>query len=276
MQTSPTLPAGGIWLSDAVDPEAVVQPLVGTATGHPPALAETLGALSEVEGRYLSDHAGDTRTSITCLRKLYYDTLGWNTVLVPGTVQPKVPFKKRESDYPDDDPALADPWTLPWPKPTNEAEIRLWSPRRRLDACVAVSADGHEEEVPAGTMQEARLADGTTTDLGHVLAGLDARNHRAPIEGHAGWVLEDNLAAVTWLGDLASVLGELCFTALAYERAVTVDEINTCIEFGNPGVDMAGNIDAFLLDGDIAARVGGPAVTSLLGDYYATSAAEAL
>jgi len=118
------------------------------------------------------------------------------------------------------------------------------------------------------------MADGEVVDVGHVLAGLDAMNHPTAVAAPLGlYEMSSNVDAVTWAGDLGSVLAEVVFHQSRLRRQLKDAEIQAQIDLCAPPQDMLGNIDAYAIGAgyDISPAAGRP-VSDILLDYYGAPA----
>lgn len=96
--------------------------------------------------------------------------------------------------------------------------------------------------------QEVLLEDGSFCDIGHVFAGLDAHSHPTSVNAPLSIaVVNDNVGAVTWTGDLGSVLAEGIIAGITRGRSLTDPETQAIVnEYASPQ-DMLGNIDAYAM-----------------------------
>jgi hypothetical protein len=91
------------------------------------------------------------------------------------------------------------------------------------------------------------MPDGERVDVGHVLAGLDAINHPASVAPLGMYEIASNVDAVTWTGDLGSVLAEVLFQQIRRDRPLTNAEVQQQIDLCAPPQDMLGNVDAYVI-----------------------------
>jgi len=109
---------------------------------------------------------------------------------------------------------------------------------------------------------------GVPVDLGHLFAGLDARNHPASISLGGIVHLKSNMAAATYAGDLGSVAGEYILGSKksVHDLASKVDAVwlkQKYDAFISPE-DTAGNVDAYSMPIESSRSV-----TQNLKAYYA-------
>lgn len=201
-----------------------------------PSIHEFIRYLEEEEARYDERERTNIPLMISIFRKVFYDSTGWDKYLIRGArdVRPgyeRVEVEKCKCEF-------STPYFF---------KFAVW--RRRN-----VPWDDDRSIVPPlYKLQEIALADGTYIDMGHVLAGLDAWQHRQQVVFSVGGKIQTELAlrsnvdAVTWLGDLGSVLAETQFRFVSRGKYVTNEEIRRIIsEYASPQ-DMVGNLDVYAL-----------------------------
>jgi len=214
----------------------------------------------------------DTSYMITRLRKIFYGKDGWDSHLIPRAASVPRPYQVSEVEY--------DRFSLSIPGVSDT----IYVVRKRYQ----VRSGGQEPPIYQG--QELRLQSGFHCDIGHTFAGLDALNHPSAA-GILNIRITRNADAVTWVGDLGSVLAEWFFKRYDSRRgrgsALTLTELQEVID-GTDGLappqDMLGNIDAFAIRSHFnttgrrpgtAAPPGmswqAPKVSEILRDYYLQS-----
>lgn len=207
------------------------------------------------EDKLPRDERLDAKLMITRLRKLFYGGRGWDEYLIPGAAA--VPALYRFS--------VADPIRREFETPgPNVVDFVVGRPQ--LD-------DAPPQLTHPGELQDVRMPDGEVVDVGHVLAGLDAINHPAAVAPHGLFAMAHNIDAVTWAGDLGSVLGEILFARARLDRALTDAEVQAQIDLCAPPHDMLGNVDAYVIGAacDVGRDAGRP-VSDILLDYYGAPA----
>ncbi len=187
----------------------------------------------------------DTKAMITKFRKLYYNSKGWNEILVPGTTK-----------------------------------IAVFPASSVKNAMLK----SHEIALPvaensAGQTQYVKY------DIAHIFAVLDAANHNgtlSPLSVFPEGVLaklpdelkacvpavHDRLMACGWLGDLSEIIGEF-YLQKATTTAAKQRIIN---QFGIYYKNLA-NVDAMVMVDkyqDELASTAGKKLSSLFVDYYGT------
>ena len=232
-------------------------PLRGSAASAPEgtSIDAFLRVIRAEEDRLPQGERLDTRLTISRLRKLFYGGRGWDEHLIPGAagVTPLYPFEMAAP--------VRREFEAPGPNVLDFVD-------RRARLVGAPPALAHP-----GDLQEVRMPDGELVDVGHVLAGLDAINHRAEVAPLGLYEMASNVDAVTWAGDLGSVIGEVLFQEARLDRTLTVAEVQAQIDLCAPPQDMLGNVDAYVIGAayDISPRAG-RRVSDILLDYYGSPA----
>ncbi|HWK90416.1 MAG TPA: hypothetical protein VNP72_10480, partial [Longimicrobium sp.] len=189
-------------------------------------------------------------------RKLFYGAAGWDEHLIPGAAGVAPLYPVEEEDVPGTGHEVDIPWSPLSPDYVDRRTRLVGAPEALRDL---------------GAVQEVRMPDGTFVDVGHVLAGLDAMNHEESV-GHwytFGVGMRSNVDAVTWVGDLGSVVAESVLKAVETERYNTPEEYQQAFEVYASPQDLIGNIDAYVIRAgtDISAA-SGRRVTEILREYY--------
>ncbi|MCC5916857.1 MAG: hypothetical protein JJU02_05960 [Cryomorphaceae bacterium] len=243
--------------------------------GHKPedvlSLKEFLDLLREEEDYWDGDQ-NNTKLMISKLRKIFYDNWGWNSEAIRGA-------KAVEARY---EALIVDDTS-----PTDKKKYKKlkYQPKHREvvysknDRVYGSSRAGKPTFIYANDHQEVRLPDGNLCDVAHILCGLDAWNHHAPVTPLPNSLLaldlisphaNSNMDFVTWLGDIASVAADWFFEFLLGDgQELSTEELQRHILIGAPGSDMLGNIDAYAIKAfyNISARKG-MRVTEILHDFY--------
>jgi hypothetical protein len=188
-----------------------------------------------------------TSLMITRLRKLFYNSAGWDAHLIPGAagIAPG-----RSTTMQTD---RRDPLDLPGP-------LNATIHREHL------VVDGNPD---IARNQEVALEDGTFCDLGHVFAGLDASNHQQMVDGPGPINVRNNVDAVTWVGDLASAVAEIQFAVENNSGPISTAAQQALVdEYASPQ-DMLGNIDAYAIRADFGiSDTSGRKVSTILREFY--------
>ncbi|MBC8155295.1 MAG: hypothetical protein H7Z72_20585 [Bacteroidetes bacterium] len=263
-------------------------------------LAQFLTLLREEED-YYDDQQGQTRLMITRLRKIFYDQWGWNSELIRGSASVEnryrvdivatsetltVPKDSGKSAGPDSGNQPGETVTVPksHAKPVRRYNANEYQPKQRLvtyranDRVYGNTRVGQVPEIYRNDHQEVLLPEGNYCDVAHVLAGLDAANHRqvvSPLPGFLTFLtklvphVDSNVDIVTWLGDIASSSGDFLFCYLNTNRQLSLAQEQTFIDLDAPGSDMLGDIDAYVIGQHYPVSADeGPRLTDILADYY--------
>ena len=234
----------------------VHMPLSGPApeSGGQPAgvTLDTFLQVIEAEEARNATIANDTKLMITKLRKLFYGTRGWDAHLIPGAASVTPLYGVRETSTRSD---------LEVPYMPNG----MWYLENRTELIDAPEALRHPEQI-----QEVRMPNGDFVDVGHVLAGLDAHNHPEQDVGMGNISISTNEGAVTWIGDLGSVLAEAKIRAMRRgDVGMTEADYQAEIDRMAPSQDMLGNVDAYVIGRHYAiASRSGDRVSQILRGYY--------
>jgi hypothetical protein len=226
--------------------QRLTQPIVSAAPATAMPIRRFIELVEAEEARYPGDEM-KTSLMITRLRKLFYDSAGWNQHLIPGAagIAPGRPTSMQTDRH--------DPLDLPGP---------INATIKRDHLVVSGNPD-------IARNQEVALEDGTFCDIGHVFAGLDASNHQQMVDGPALINVRNNVDAVTWVGDLASAVGEILFAMENNSGPISSTREQALVnEYASPQ-DMLGNIDAYAIRsayglGDNSGR----RVSTILREFY--------
>jgi len=239
-------------LDAAIRTRSLIQPIVGEASEKSRRIEDFIQLIEEEEAKAPPEEQTNTKLMITRCRKLFYGTEGWDKHLIPGAAGVKPLYRVQEVEKTRrtiEVPYLPNMMTYVEKEPRLQgAPGQLTEPRK---------------------IQEVRLPDGTIIDLGHVFAGLDALNFPAEVDGPGTVNISKNVDAVTWLGDLGSVLAEAVLKAVESDRVITASEYQAIInEYASPQ-DMLGNIDSYVIGNafDIRSEKG-LKVSQMLRQYY--------
>lgn len=268
-------------------------------------------SLLKDEEDYWAPEQHNTKLIISHARKIFYDQWGWNDQLITGASEianryevhiieadPKAPKPAAEADAKNSKRQLIKKAYRHKEKviiskvdavPDEAKELTLvrnnnYEPKyrhvvyRNDDKIFGASKAGETPVIYASNHQEVMLPDGTICDLGHVLAGLDAKNYLnvvTPLPDFFNFAkcfmpqVDKNTDIVTWLGDIASVAGNFLFHYRQNKKYNNIEEEQFMINSGAPGSDMLGNIDSFVIakSFDIAST-DGKRLTEILEEYY--------
>lgn len=182
--------------------------------------------------------ANNTRLMLTKLRKVFYNSRGWNDILIPGTASVS---------------AFSDGAAVKSLSRNHEIILRN---KQRYDAAhifaILDASNNNGSFSPLPSVLLSKLPD--------FLSGI------VP-------VVHDRLAAAGWLGDLSEVIGQ-CYqrkAATVAEKQKVIDEF--CAYYKN-----LANIDAMILTEsyNLSASDNGPSISSIFLDYYGAAPAQGL
>ncbi|EDX77788.1 hypothetical protein MC7420_3112 [Coleofasciculus chthonoplastes PCC 7420] len=237
------------------DNESLHQPIVENAPASAISIRDFIALVEAEERKYSPEEQTNTKLMITRLRKIFYDREGWDNYLIEGAKDIEAPYTTEHQEK--------ERFTLAIPFWFNDFDVV------RQEHNVKDS-QGNTPDIASN--QEISLEDGSYIDLGHVFAGLDALNYpqsvQAPVLSSIG--IDDNVDAVTWVGDLGSVLAEIQFEWIRNDNQISSTEMQAIInEYASPQ-DMLGNIDTYVIDQqfDIDETSGGRKVSEILREYY--------
>ena len=230
--------------------QRIYQPIVTRAPATAITIRTFIALVETEERKWPPAEQTQTALMITRLRKIFYGSEGWNHFLIPGgaDISPKYNISQKETSREN----LAIPFA---------ADAELVRSRQ-----VVSDASGRSPAI--ASHPEVRLEDGSFCDVGHVLAGLDAANRpdKAGFWGVA--TASDNKAAVTWTGDIGSVLAEILFKRFNSGTVSPADAQRIINKYASPQ-DMLGNIDAYVMaDQYNISNTARKKVSELLRAYY--------
>jgi len=229
--------------------------------------------LLKEEEDYYPGEQNNTKLMISRLRKIFYDKWGWNKELIRGAAN-------VETRY---DVLIVEEGT------EHTKEIRRYkkfhySPKHRSvvyknnDKVYGDSRTGQPAFIYSNDHQEVVLPDGNFCDIAHILAGIDAANHRQVVTPfppflsflqYLGPYVGYNMDMATWLGDTGSSTGDFFFYKLLNGKNPDVAQKQKYILINAPGSDMLGNIDAYVINASYNVSTNnGMRFTEILEDYY--------
>jgi len=237
------------------DNESQHQPIVENAPASAISIRDFIALVEAEERKYPPEEQTNTKLMITRLRKIFYDREGWDNYLIEGASDIEAPYTTEHQER--------ERFTLEIPFWFNDFDVV------RQEHNVKDS-QGNTPDIASN--QEISLEDGSYIDLGHVFAGLDALNYPQSVQapGLSSIGIDNNVDAVTWVGDLGSVLAEIQFEWIRNDKQISSTERQAIInEYASPQ-DMLGNIDAYVIDQqfDIDETSGGRKVSEILREYY--------
>lgn len=232
---------------------ALYQPMQGPAPSSARSIKDYITLVENEEAQY-SNSNRDTKLMLTRLRKIYYDTDGWNKTLIADTTNIPGHYKRKvELD--------GQPYTINFGVPGALDDLTV-----RKTKSIAVDTNGVIPDI--FKQQEVKIADGSYLDIGHVFAGLDAFNYLAPVSDPLGILVVDrNVDNCTWIGDLGSILAETFFREARQGTSISDSQRQEEINKNAPAQDMLGNIDAYVIK-QLFNLVSGKKVSEILREYY--------
>ncbi len=210
-------------------------------TKETPDLKEFIKLLEVIEVKYGAKVT--TVDKLTAFRKIFYNTPGWDKYLIKGVNKIPSPYGPGHCNI------------------KSKTEVRI--PHLPLlsfymtdTECVPVDPGTgqapvifkHQEVgVPITIMEVVQ------SDIAHTLCGLDAFNHTHDVSVKFSLLYKDsmklglrsNIDAVTWLGDLGSVLAETLILCVSKEEPFSLPELQSRIEKFAGAADMLGNMDTY-------------------------------
>jgi hypothetical protein len=226
------------------------QPIVTTAPKSAISIRDFIKLVELEEAKWPAAERTNTSLMITRLRKIFYGTPGWDQYLIPDAkdISPGYDIKEEV---------------------TKRENLSLIGPDAEIVRKRQVVKDAKGASPTIASQQEVRLEDGSFDDIGHVFAGLDAFNYPDPISAYGIASVEDNVAAVTWTGDLGSAVTEIGFEISNKGAAEAVEKWDKIVDDLAPAQDMLGDIDAYVMaDQYNISSSGGKKVSELLRAYY--------
>jgi hypothetical protein len=230
---------------------------VPSGTKHVTTLSDFVDIIRAVEAKFPVSEQTNTMLMITRLRKLFYGAPGWDKELIGGAkgVAPVYGVTEVEDGRRD------------WGGSPSSLEMV----DTHLELAVPSGASATERKLlrPA-EVQEVLMPSGDFVDVGHVFAGLDALNHPSAVKAPFGtYKITKNVDAVTWVGDLGSILAEWIFRSMEKGGTLTNAELQKQVDLMAPVQDMLGNVDAYAIgDAYSISSTAGQKVSEILLEYY--------
>jgi hypothetical protein len=209
--------------------------------------------LLKEEEAYYSGEEYDTMLMITRLRKIFYDSWGWNSQVIRGAA--KIPGRYQ---------CKMDRCS----EPQSSNIKRRYTHNQKLEVVplaykvtytkhdkVYPERAGQTPEIYTDDHQEVLAPDGCYCDVGHILSGIDAYNYFAPVTPMPNFLIfirflfpyvKSNLDFATWLGDVASTSGDFLLYKLC-NKSICKEKEQEIIDKDAPGSDMVGNIYAYVI-----------------------------
>lgn len=221
------------------------------------------------EEDYYKGEQHRTKLMITRLRKIFYDSYGWNTQLIRGSAN--IPGRYEVK-------------LVPCGGDSSEKKGRGFKPSPLCREVTVKKGDwmnpnaGTVPEIYADNNQQVILPSKLYCDMGHVIGGMDAYNYLAPVTPLPNFLMfakrlfplvNSNMDIVTWLGDIASSAGEFLYKRLEDKKKLTDEQMNAIIQEYAPGPDMLGDIDPYVICQLYNTKAeDGLRVSEMFSDYY--------
>lgn len=212
--------------------------------------------LRSEEMNYPLEEQLDTKKMITRFRKVYYGSPNYDKYLIKGVSDIHNAYQITNFTLND----------------------RKKSIKEKLDYNEAISMDSAssiEKFIP--DLREIRviqIAENQIVDIGHVFCGIDAAFHPHSISppkilglNLTRIKVNNNQDAVTWVGDLGSIVAEVYLAKKPLKRQLGLDEEQKIWNNYSSAADNLGNIDSYLL-AQIIKNKGYGFVSSFLAEYY--------
>jgi hypothetical protein len=203
---------------------------------------------------------------LTAIRKIFYDTPGWDKYLIKGAKEIPSPYGHGKCIG-----TLGPKVSIP--------HLPLFF---YMVETVCYPEDPHTKLPPdILSLQEIAVPSHTTnenwSDIAHTLCGLDASNYPDSVKLPVGRSrLDSNIHAVTWLGDLGSVLAEALIILTNDMKPFSPEVLQDAIDkFAGPA-DMLGNIEPYNIHTIFHKHIKDSTmkVSDILTEYYLGERAE--
>jgi len=242
---------------------------------------EFIELVKEIEAPYSDYEQRCLKRMITRIRKIFYNLPGWDKFLIPDASETESPFGTLDDYYTRERGRIKVNSTPEFDlidteyHPCIEEEI-IVGPPYNLTRCTKKPEIYLNQQV----VLTKGMCAGTYIDMGHVFAGLDAFNYpdRVLLPNFLG--IQNNIDAVTWVGDLGSSLAFVMFESFNQPascepcsyNSMSASIVQRKIDEGSPGVDMLGNIDAYAIASAYSSEFNkcgfGPKVSEILENFY--------
>jgi len=230
--------------------------------------------LLKEEEDYWDPEQSNTKIIISRLRKIFYDQWGWNTELIRGAANVETRYKTVMKQA-----------SAPNARELSRHQGLEYTPVYRQitytnkDRVYGSSREGEVPYIYQDDHQEVRLKEGEFCDIAHVLAGLDALNHKqvvTPLPDALAFLyrlfpyVRSNADVVTWIGDIASSAADLLFDYIRNsKKQLTPEQQQKVINSDASGADMLGDIDPYVIARHYPIQQeSGQRLTEMLKDYY--------
>jgi hypothetical protein len=233
-------------------------------------IRECIALLEKEEQKYSEAEQRNTKVMITRLRKIFYSFSSWDKYLIKGVAHIKSPYQNTVEQ-----PVDASIKALEMPMGTT---VKLFD-------AISFPKDSASKGVGLRknifSSQEVRLENNSILDMGHVLCGMDASNHRHAIRTPrflglptSSIKVRNNMDAVTWIGDLGSLVAEVYFEKRK-KGECSPEKQQELIDVFISSADIVGNTDAYAIAElyDLKSE-NGKKVSEIFKDYYLSQNAD--
>ncbi|NJR50413.1 MAG: hypothetical protein HC780_13465 [Leptolyngbyaceae cyanobacterium CSU_1_3] len=218
--------------------------------------------LVEDEENHYPNTNRNTKMMITRLRKIFYNSPGWNRQLIPRTGNVSIRYTTKDQNT--DGNRI---YYIP--------SVDGLTPAIKVDERDTLTIDSQGKSPELFLNQEVKLLDGSFVDMGHVLAAMDAANHPASVSAGGLFKVDKNIDNCTWIGDLGSIIGKLVLeTARRRGSQVALNEVQEYINAYAEPQDMLGDVDGIIISYGVREKIvkgtGGLnlKVSEILDQYY--------
>ena len=227
-------------------------------------IRECIALLEQEEQKYSEAEQRNTKVMITRLRKIYYAFSAWDKYLIKGVADIKSPY----------DNIIVQPVDVS----TKALETSTGLIIKLIDT-ISFPTDSVLQKVTLRknifNSQEIRLENNDILDIGHVLCGMDASNHRHAVRTPrflglptSSIKVKSNMDAVTWIGDLGSLVAEVYFEKKKKGECTTSKQQELLDNFIS-AADILGNTDGYVIAQKYDLRSeNGKKVSEIFRDYY--------
>ena len=227
-------------------------------------IRECIVFLQQEEQKYPEAEQRNTQLMITRLRKIFYGFASWDKYLIKGVADIKSPYPNITEQHIDASYKIF--------KTRIGLKIKLIDRISFPTDSVFYKANLRRDIFNS---QEIRLENNTILDIGHVLCGMDASNHRHPV-GTPRFLglptssikISNNMDAVTWIGDLGSFVAEV-YLEKRIKGECKPSKQQALLDIFISAADVLGDIDAYAIAKkyDLKSK-SGKKVSEIFKDYY--------
>jgi hypothetical protein len=227
-------------------------------------IRECIALLEKEEQKYSEAEQRNTKLMITRLRKIFYGFNSWDKYLIKGVANIKSPYENIVEQAID-----ASSKSLQTP---NRLTIKL------IDTISFPTDSTLQKAVLRKNIfssQEIRLENNSVLDIGHVLCGIDASNHRHAVRTPrflglptSSIKISNNMNAVTWIGDLGSFVAEAYFEKRKKGK-LSAEKQQELLDIFMSSADILGDIDAYsILEKYDLKSENGKKVSEIFANHY--------